>query len=173
MRQPGIVGLHTLTTTNALHYAFQTCADDETRRMLLLQSAAFLPLFRAGMGGRGKVGEQKVEALEPGEIPANGADALDAIFADVSGDLMQAARKTLAYAHANPEPADFINRARALIFLKGRDSHDYKFSSAVLEDYFHVSPAWRDKFLATSVFNLKGSGGGDNPLVQRTRAALA
>jgi hypothetical protein len=173
MRQPGIVGLHTLTTTNALHYAFQTCADDETRRMLLLQSAAFLPLFRAGMGGRGKVGEQKVEALEPGEIPVNGADALDAIFADVSGDRMQAARKTLAYARANPEPADFINRARALIFLKGRDSHDYKFSSAVLEDYFHVSPAWRDKFLATSVFNLKGSGGGDNPLVQRTRAALA
>ncbi|MEX2173987.1 MAG: hypothetical protein WD872_06460 [Pirellulaceae bacterium] len=172
MRQPGIVGLHTLTTTNALRYAFDAAGDDETRRMLLLQSAAFLPMFRAGMNGRGNVGEHKIEALEPAEIPTDSTAALDAIFADVSGDRMQAARKTLAYARANPQPQDFMTRARTLIFLKGRDSHDYKFSSAVLEDYLNVSPAWRDKFLATSVFNLKGSGGGDNPLVERTRAAL-
>jgi hypothetical protein len=173
MRQPGIVGLHTLTTTNAMRYAFDACGDDETRRMLLLQNAAFLPLFRANMNSRGKVGEQKVEALEPAEIPTDAAAALDAIFADVSGERIQAARKTLAFARANPQPHDFITRARTLIFLKGRDSHDYKFSSAVLEDYLNVSPEWRDKFLATSVFNLKGSGGEDNSLVQRTRAALA
>jgi len=172
MRQPGIVGLHTLTTTNAMRYAFGACGDDETRRMLLLQNAAFLPLFRGGMNGRGAVGDQKVEALEPAEIPAEGTAALDSIFADVGGKRMEAARKTLAYARANPEPHEFINRARTLIFMKGSDAHDYKFSSAVLEDFAHVSPAWRDKFLATSVFNLKGSGGGDNPLVQRTRAAL-
>jgi hypothetical protein len=65
-----------------------------------------------------------------------------------------------------------INTARRLIFLKGNNAHDYKFSSAVLEDYYHVSPAWRDRYLAASVFNLRGSGGPDNSLVQRTRAAL-
>jgi hypothetical protein len=59
-----------------------------------------------------------------------------------------------------------------LIFLKGNNSHDYKFSSAVLEDYYHVSPAWRNRYLAASVFNLRGSGGPDNELVKRTRAAL-
>jgi len=59
-----------------------------------------------------------------------------------------------------------------LIFLKGNNSHDYKFSSAVLEDFHHVSPAWRDRFLAASVFNLRGSGDKDNSLVNRTRAAL-
>jgi hypothetical protein len=173
MRQPGIVGLHTLTTTNAMRYAFGVCGDDETRRMLLLQNAAFLPLFRGAMTGRGNVGEQKIEALEPGELPSDSTAALDAIFADVSGNRMQAAKRTLAYARANPDPQDFITRARTLIFLKGRDSHDYKFSSAVLEDYLNVSPEWRDKFLATSVFNLKGSGEGDNSLVKRTQAALA
>jgi hypothetical protein len=173
MRQPGIVGIHTLTSSNALHYACQTSSDDETRKLLLLQNAAFLPLFRGAMTNRGKIGEQKIESLEPSEIPADSPAALDSIFADVSGDRMAAAKKTLAYARANPQPHDFVNRARALIFLKGRDSHDYKFSSAVLEDYLHVSPAWRDKFLATSVFNLKGSGDGDNKLVKRTEAALA
>jgi len=48
-----------------------------------------------------------------------------------------------------------------------------KFSSAVLEDYDHVSPRWRDRFLAASVFDLRGSGDADNELVKCTRAALA
>jgi hypothetical protein len=62
--------------------------------------------------------------------------------------------------------------ARRLIFLKGRDSHDYKFSSAALEDYHHATPAWRARFLASSVYWLKGSGDKDNDLVKRARAAL-
>ena len=65
-----------------------------------------------------------------------------------------------------------MNTARRLIFLKGTNAHDYKFSSAVLEDYQNVSPQWRSRFLASSVFNLRGSGGADNALVQRTRSAL-
>ena len=62
--------------------------------------------------------------------------------------------------------------ARRLIFAKGTDSHDYKFSAAALEDFYHVSPAWRDRFLASSVYWLKGSRGNDTPLLQRARAAL-
>ena len=173
MRQPGIVGIHTLTTTNAMRYAFGTCGDEETQKLLLLQNAAFLTLFRGAMKGRPNFGTQKIEELQPMEIPSASTNALESIFDAVSKNRMDAARQTLAYARANPEPRDFINRARTLIFQKGRDTHDYKFSSAVLEDYLHVSPAWRDRFLATSVFNLKGSGDGDNPLVQRTRQALA
>ena len=58
------------------------------------------------------------------------------------------------------------------MFLKGDDAHDYKFSSAVLEDYYHASPAWRDRYLASSLLLLPGSADRDNDLVQRTRAAL-
>jgi hypothetical protein len=60
-----------------------------------------------------------------------------------------------------------------LVFRKGDDSHDYKFSSAVLEDYRRISPKWRDRYLAASVFKLQGSGQADNQVVERTRAALA
>jgi hypothetical protein len=63
--------------------------------------------------------------------------------------------------------------ARRLIFTKGRDSHDYKFSSAALEDYFHLAPAWRPHYAAASMFNLKGTRHPDNGLIRRTRAALA
>lgn len=173
MRQPGIVGIHTLTSTNALRYAYGACGNDDTRKLLLLQNGAFLTLFRSAMQNRGNVGEQKIEQLEPADVPQDRQAALDSIFEAVTGNKTKAAQQTLAYARANPEPHDYINRARSLIFMKGRDSHDYKFSSAVLEDYFHVSPAWRDRFLATSVFNLKGSRDNDVPLIKRTQAALA
>jgi hypothetical protein len=173
MRQPGIVGIHTLTSTNALRYAYDTCGNDDTRKMLLLQNGAFLALFRGAMKGRGNLGDQKIEQLEPIDVPQDRQAALDSIFEAVSNSKTKAAQQTLAYARANPEPHDYMNRARSLIFMKGRDTHDYKFSSAVLEDYYNVSPAWRDRFLATSVFNLKGSRESDNPLVKRTQAALA
>ncbi len=65
-----------------------------------------------------------------------------------------------------------IDAARRLVFLKGDDPHDYKFSSAVLEDYDHVSPSWRDRYLAASLFLLPGSADRDNDLVKRTRAAF-
>lgn len=172
MRQPGIVALHAMTSTNALHYAFQTVTSDQTRRMLLLQNASFLPLFRQAMHGRGSVGQLRVDRLEPISIEGDLAEARVEIFRDVSHDRTQAASKTLAYLTNHGPPRDLINAARRLVFLKGSDSHDYKFSSAALEDYYHVSPAWRDRFLASAMYNLRGSEGQDNALVQRTRAAL-
>jgi hypothetical protein len=65
-----------------------------------------------------------------------------------------------------------VTAAERLIFSKGQDSHDYKFSSAALEDYYHVSSPWRARYAASSMFNLKGSGAADNDLIQRVRGAL-
>jgi hypothetical protein len=115
----------------------------------------------------------KIDELVPEESSSRVVPTLEDIFSEISRDRMAAARKVVAYVKSTPVPESFINAARRLIFLKGRDSHDYKFSSAVLEDFYHLSPACRGRFLAASVFNLKGSGGADNELVQRTRAALA
>jgi hypothetical protein len=171
MRQPGIIALHALTSSNALRYAYETSQNDATRRMLLLQNAAFLPLFRETMRVRGKLGDSRVDRLEPISPEQVGPGAIEEILADVSGDRMTAARKVLGYLQKSPaEP--LIDAARRLVFLKGRNSHDYKFSSAVLEDCYRVSPRWRGPFLAAAVFNLRGSAGGDNPLVERTRSAL-
>src|SRR5262249_15391565 len=146
MRRPGLVSLHAVTSTNALHFAWQNSGHDETRRMLLLQNAAFLPLFRGDPDG---LKQTYLDKLPAEEQKTEGAPTTEEIFAAITKDRMAAARKTLAYLQANPDPNDFINAARRLIFLKGKDSHDYKFSSAVLEDYAHVSPAVRDRFLAS------------------------
>ena len=68
---------------------------------------------------------------------------------------------------------DELDAARLLVILKGTNAHDYKYSSALLEDYYHVSPSWRKHCLAGGIFLLRGSSLNDNRLVQRTRSALA
>ncbi len=168
MRRPGILSLHAVTSANAMHFAFQNSSNDETRRMLLLQNAAFLAMFR---GDSDRLKPVNLDELEPAK--GNAVPTAEEIFDSLTHDRLSSARKVLAYATANPEPSDFVNAARRLVFLKGNNSHDYKFSSAVLEDYHHVSPSWRARFLASSVFNLRGSGEPDNSLVKRTREALA
>lgn len=168
MRAPGILALHATTFTNALHYAWQHCRDEETRKILLLQNAAFLPLFRGSSKDKGIY----IDKLEPTAIKDSEAP-LEEIFADISRNRLAAARKILTYLQDKSDPKPLVDGARRLIFLKGRDSHDYKFSSAVMEDYSYMSAPWRDRYLAASVFNLKGSEDKDSDLVKRTRAALA
>jgi hypothetical protein len=172
MRQPGIVSLHAVTSTNALRYIFETSGNDETRRLVLLQNAAFLPLFREAMRGRGKVSDERLEDLQAADVQLSPPELIGEIFRDVSGNGAAAARKTLAYLRAGHSAKDLIDAARRLVFLKGNDSHDYKFSSAVLEDYYHATPRWRDLFLAASTFHLNGAGEPDNKLVTRIRDAF-
>ena len=169
MRKPGIISLHASTTTNALHYAFRHASNDETRRFLLLQNASFLTLFRDDAGAGEGIG---IDTFEPSTGDFGGAEAVDQIFAGLASDRLDAARKTLAYLEAGGHPRAFTDFAQRMIYLKGTDSHDYKFSSAVIEDYRSLSPQFRNRFLAASVHWLKGSGEPDSPLVARSRAAL-
>jgi len=175
MQQPGIVGIHCVTATNALYFGSQASADDETRRLLFLQAAAFLPLFRDNMIGRGKLHVAlQADTLEKEDPKDTKRTVLEEIFADASKDRLAAARKTLgALEDGRSLKAEMLMAAaRRLLFSKGTDSHDYKFSSAALEDYYHVSPEWRNRYLATSMFNLRGSEDKDNGLDDRVRRAL-
>ena len=169
MRRPGIIALHACTTTNALHYAFRHASNDGTRRFLLLQNASFLTLFRDDSGANEGIG---IDTFEPSAGDSGGAEAVDQIFAGLASDRLDAARKTLAYLDGGGDPGAFTDFAQRMIYLKGTDSHDYKFSSAVIEDYRALSPRFRNRFLAASVHWLKGSGEPDSPLVARSRAAM-
>ncbi len=65
-RAPGIVSLHAVTSSNALRFAYEASDNDDTRRMMLLQNAAFVPLFRDAVKRRGgELADIKLDALEP------------------------------------------------------------------------------------------------------------
>jgi hypothetical protein len=171
--EPGIVGLHTLTTTNAMAYCFNATNVDETRRLIMLQNAAFLTMFRDRMPARGEVRNTQIDEWTPAPLDSQDKQAaVEEIFADIRDDGKRAAGKLLGFLAQHQDPKAIIDAARRLVFLKGDDSHDYKFSEAVLEDCYHVSPHWQNRFLAASSYWLRGSTEPDNSLVARTRAAL-
>ncbi len=176
MRRPGIVGIHCVTTVNALYYAYQTSTNDDTRKLMLMQAAAFLPMFRSLMERRQRRvrNDVTIDALEPADITARGNERIEEILQDVSRDRVQAARKTLTLLNqqAAPNARSLMAGARRLIFTKGTNSHDYKFSSAALEDFHHVTPQWRNRFLATAMFNLRGARDRDNQLISQAQRAL-
>ncbi|EMI57352.1 hypothetical protein RSSM_01193 [Rhodopirellula sallentina SM41] len=174
-QQPGIVSLHSTTSTNAMQFALRTTYGDQTRKELLLQNAAFLPYFRESMRSRGKVNDRTIEIdahANTDESNATQAATVDEIFRAVSTDRPSAAADMRTYLATGGEPEALINAARRLVFLKGNDSHDYKFSSAVLEDYYAVSPPFRAAYLANAAYLLPGTLDRDNGLVGRVKAAL-
>jgi hypothetical protein len=172
MRQPGIVGLHAVTSVNALHFGYTATGNDETRQLLLLQAPAFLVMFRQRLGQMRNLHVDTLERLDP---TAQGPQAITEILTDISANKVTAARKILGLLHGDTTGARaqaLMAGARRLIFSKGRDSHDYKFSSAALEDFYNTTPAWRNRLLAMSVFNLKGANDPDSDLIRRAQAAL-
>ncbi|WP_437193598.1 hypothetical protein [Planctomicrobium sp. SH527] len=173
MRQPGIVGLHGLTTANAMHFIWENTADETLRKRLLLQACSFNTMFRDAAAGRGALKPQTIDQLAETASSSGTAPQLEEIFATISKDKAAASSQVRAYLQSGGTPDDFVAAARRIIFLKGRDAHDYKFSSAILEDAEHVSPEWRDQFLSLAVFNLRGSGDRDNLMLERTRQAFA
>ena len=110
MRSPGILALHATTFTNAVGYAFQRCRDDGTRRLLLLQNASFLPLFR-GAPVRGVA----IDTLEPLPPRSTGPAAIEEIFAEVSRERPVAARKVLGFLDGGGDVRPLADAIRRLI----------------------------------------------------------
>lgn len=161
MRRAGILSIHAMTTYNALRMTIECSADPRTKLLALLQAASFLPLFRGKLDK-----EVKLDAVEPEKA------TLEDAMAAVSKDKMSASRKVLGYLEQGGDVKALVTEARRLIFAKGLDAHDYKFSSAILEDAGTLSTPWRNRFLAASVHHLKGSQNPDNGLVGRIKDAL-
>lgn len=168
MRQPGIVALHALTSMNALHFIYQTAADPTMRAFVLLQAGAFAAFFRKAMAGRGKVGDAKIDKLEKADATKG---PVKEVLANVRKKPLLAAQQALSLDEARAR--ELMAAARALVFAKGTDSHDYKFSSAAFEDYHAISPELRPRYLAACTYNLRGSGEADAGVYRKAKGAIS
>jgi hypothetical protein len=139
---------------------------------VLLQNAAFLPMFRQAMANRGTVADRRIDRLSSADTPAN-RKGIDAILSAISRSPPAAAEKALGYLGAGGKAEDLMRAARGVLLLTANDPHDYKFSSAAFEDFSRISAPWRNCFLAASTLRLHGSQDRANPLVRRIREAFA
>ena len=170
LKQSGIISVHANTTVDALHYAYRNVSDPGMRRLILLQAAAFLPLFRDLLGSnRNGLRIDTLAASEKVEDPRN---ALEEIFATISVDRVEAARKTLGYLSSGGAERPFMTLARRYIVDRNVGYHDYKFAEAAFQNAAAMNSPWRERYLASSALYLNGSANKPNETVVRARALL-
>lgn len=161
-QQAAIVPLHAVTTANAMRFLYRNVYDDRTRKWLLLQNAAFIPHFRESAKARGELDEIDLLELQPSD-----KTDISNLFDLVGSKRKPAAESVLNLAQRTDVANQLIGRARELVFLKGNDAHDYKFSSAALEDYHQIAPQWRARYLAGCSYLLHGNGERTTSLAKR------
>jgi hypothetical protein len=165
MHQPSILSLHAQTTANALHYAYRVCGNEQTQRLVLLQCAAFIAMFRQLTDATRP--DFSLESLQRLPLDGPSIDAIDELFRDVSaGRRLQAAGKALGYLQSGGDGEALIARARHNCVYGADEPHDYKFSEAVFDNYSHLSDsAWRCRFLSANMAHFKSRAEQPGPVV--------
>ena len=173
MRQPGIFGIHTVTSVSALRYAYDTAQQRETRALILLQAAGWMCQFRQFMASQqAGLNDVAIDALPTVEIPGSARDTCQQIFSEIGVSPAEAASRALSFAERYPQAGEFKRLGRAFIIHKGTDAHDYKYAVSIFDDYERVSPAWRPQMLATASYHMRGSSAPNSPLMERARRVI-
>ena len=171
LRRPAVVPVHALTSANAFHYAFRHAQTETTQLLALLQSAAFMPAFRRGIGNRRA--DLRIEELEPLSASGSGAEALRAAFSELPQDRTSGARRALHYLQRGGSADRLVASARRQLARNGRRAHEFKFTEAALENYREMAPtAWRDRVLAASMAYFVGSATAPSPVAREALELL-
>jgi hypothetical protein len=181
--------VHSVTSSNALHYAFRNTMDNETRLLLLLQAAARISdqMTRRALD-KGQLRDIRIADLGPAEVSAERETAIQEIFAllpckrlnDAAGDAVdrpnddEACRKAFALLTVPSHRSAFIRSACELVNRKATwNAHDFKFPAAAFEDTGFISECWRPHFLAATVHAIHGPRSEDAPIFEQAREMLA
>ena len=164
-RTGSFVALHANTMANALHFMYRHAADQATRKLLLLQTAAQLALIRVDSGYNYR--QVKIEELEP--LDCN--DVNDC-FAAMENGRFNASRMVLGWLNNAKDEAVFLEKARHYTVYYVDNSHDYKYAEAVLEEYSLMSAPWRKQYLSSVVMALNGPHNRRSRLMQEVREIL-
>jgi hypothetical protein len=165
--------IHSVTSANALHYAYLAAPDPQVRFLLMLQAVGWMGQFGAFAGA-------KPENLRTFSItdlePSSGASPLDRTlaetFAAVPSKPEAAAARVFGLAQDLPARQAFFTTALRFTAAKINEVHYYKYLAALIEDVPLVSAEWQPHLLAAAVYYVKGSNDPEPPPMKRAREAL-
>jgi hypothetical protein len=168
-----IVGIHAVTSANALHQAYTASSAPNTRFLLLLQAVGWMSQFRTWAEAREEnLRDSKITELEP----SGGDSELDAtlteVFAGGPSKLDTSAGRVLHLARDSQARQTFLTGALRLTLSKADEVHYYKYLAALIEDIPRVSPEWQPHLTAAVLYYAKGSTAPDSALMMRVREAM-
>lgn len=164
MRHPDIAGMHPVTSVNALYRGSRITDREPTRRLCVLQAAAWMVMFRDFLTSRGPR-DLTLDALRGPGGKGGVADPFDAESED--------AAMARAVDFAAADASAFARRATGLLATKAQHDHDYKFTVAALEEVAAAHPRCRPWLAAASMANLRREGAGEAAVVAAWRRRAA
>lgn len=163
--KPGILPVHPTTAINSLQFAFRTSRRETTKRVLLLQGATWLLLYRNFLSM--KLDKPIIEVIPA----ATERVAPNVILGTATKSKLQASRQVLALPTRKLRAfGEFIRRN---VFSKGTEHHLYKYTAAVLEDARRCHPSFANRLLAAAVHYVPADGQRDARVYTRAKEALA
>lgn len=171
IQQPGIYGIHTVTSTNALRYAYESSSEPTTRLLMLLQGLGWMSQFRKFMSGNPQgLGASRITDLR---LIDNAVPDVDRTFDAVGRDPLVAATQAMSFAGKAENIELFTRTANRLLLRKASDAHDFKYSASLFEDLQLVGLHWRPQMLATATYYLRGTTAPDSPVMKQAREVLS
>lgn len=155
LRRPGrsasagrtaLLPVHALTVTNALGHAWRSTRLESTRRLLVLQAAAWLASMR-----------DDLVDLVGLSMSGPGIEALGQSTGDDASDLapmLERASPGHVRACLDREPAKragYLAGLRTALFRKGQEHHQHKYAAAMEEESGLVHARWSSRILAPAV----------------------
>jgi hypothetical protein len=167
-----LASIHSVTSANALHYAYLTAPDSQLRFLLMLQAVGWIGQFRTFAGSRPENLRQfSITDLEPSaDAPLD--RALTETFADVPAKPDSASARVMRFAPDLASRQVYLTAALRYTISKITEVHYYKYLAALLEDVPLVSPEWQPHLLAATTYYVKGSNDPEPPVMKRAREAL-
>jgi hypothetical protein len=160
--------LHSNTGLNALHFAFQTAGDPETRLQVLMRAVTFMCHPRSAYPA--KKSPVTITELAPLSIPESPEQAAAEICVMATKD--GAVGKAFALAQRHPDTSAYWQTKRREVFMTASDAHPYKFLAAIWENTRNVSARWRPHLMAAAIGQTEGGVPPDSPLMVQAREAV-
>jgi hypothetical protein len=161
--------IHSVTSANALHYAYLAAPDPQVRYLLLLQAVGWMGQFRTFAGTKPEnLRAFSITEMEPSPESATVAE----IFAGIPSKPADAAARTFRLVREQPARQAFLSTALRYTAAKINEVHYYKYLAALMEDIPQVSAEWQPHLLATTVYYVKGSNDPEPAAMKRAREAL-
>jgi hypothetical protein len=164
-----IVGIHAVTSANALHHAYLTAPTGASRLLLLLQAVGWMAQFRTWASSRDKeLRPLSITELEPRSEPAD----IETILSRPASEMEHAASEVLRVAQDLPKRQGLLAGALRTTIPKANEVHYYKYLAALVEDVPLVSADWQPHLTAAAVYYMKRPGDPEPAPMTRAREAL-
>jgi hypothetical protein len=164
-----IVGIHAVTSANALHYAYIAARDPGSRLLMLLQAAGWAAQFRTFAQSR----EESMRALSITDLEPHGEPAdMATILGRPVSESDRAASEILSAARDLSARQSFLAGALRITIPRADEVHYYKYLAAIIEDVPLVSPEWQPHLTAASLYYMKRPGDPEPESIGRARKAL-